>query len=48
MGQQVLVRCKQVVISGGILNSTDRGGILTSTDSVVNDIHSRKIIHLPR
>jgi len=44
MGQQVLVRCKQVVIRDDILyensNQQDR--------SDTNNINTRKIINLPR
>jgi hypothetical protein len=43
MGQQVLVRCKQVVIRGDILNESRN-----LQDRKDNNINTQKKIHLPR
>ena len=43
MGQQVLVRCKQVVISGDILNENRN-----QKNRQYNNINTRKRINLPR
>jgi len=43
MGQQVLVRCKQVVIRGDILNDNRN-----QQDRQYNNINTQKRINLPR
>lgn len=45
MGQQVLVRCKQVVIRGDILNESR---IVNNINTQKHNINTQKRINLPR